>query len=74
LISRRRPSIAARARFARALTWSRPKLIAGAHRSDLQVVTWTVNDRDKMRVAIDLGVDGIMTDVPDRLSAVLEDN
>jgi glycerophosphoryl diester phosphodiesterase len=37
------------------------------------VVTWTVNDREKMRAAIGLGVDGIMTDVPDRLQAVLED-
>jgi glycerophosphoryl diester phosphodiesterase len=50
-----------------------PQLVAESHRRDLQVVTWTVNDREKMRAAIGLGVDGIMTDVPDRLQAVLED-
>lgn len=50
-----------------------PQLVAESHRRDLQVVTWTVNDRERMRAAIGLGVDGIMTDVPDRLQAVLED-
>ncbi len=49
-------------------------LVSEAHRTDLQVVTWTVNDREKMRAAVDLGVDGIMTDVPDRLRALLEDS
>ncbi len=51
-----------------------PALVAEAHRADLQVVTWTVNERENMREAIGLGVDGIMTDVPDRLRAVLEDS
>ncbi|MGH9716573.1 MAG: glycerophosphodiester phosphodiesterase [Candidatus Acidiferrales bacterium] len=50
-----------------------PELISEAHRLDLHVVTWTVNEREKMRAAIDRGVDGIMTDVPDRLRAVIED-
>lgn len=50
-----------------------PQVVSEAHRADLQVVTWTVNEREKMRRAIELGVDGIMTDVPDRLRAVLED-
>jgi glycerophosphoryl diester phosphodiesterase len=49
------------------------ELVDQAHRSDLHVVTWTVNDRDEMRAAIQCGVDGIMTDLPDRLRAVLED-
>jgi glycerophosphoryl diester phosphodiesterase len=48
-------------------------LIEQAHRSDLHVVTWTVNDAEKMRAALDAGVDGIMTDLPDRLQAVIED-
>jgi glycerophosphoryl diester phosphodiesterase len=51
-----------------------PELVSEAHQSDLHVVTWTVNDREKMRQAVDRGVDGIMTDVPDRLRAVLEDD
>jgi len=49
-------------------------MIERAHRADLHVVTWTVNDADKMRAAIDAGVDGIMTDLPDRLRAVVEDS
>jgi glycerophosphoryl diester phosphodiesterase len=50
-----------------------PQLVSEAHRADLHVVTWTVNEREKMRAAIDAGVDGIMTDLPDRLRALLED-
>ena len=37
------------------------------------MVTWTVDDAAKMSSVIDAGVDGIMTDIPDRLRAVLED-
>jgi glycerophosphoryl diester phosphodiesterase len=48
-------------------------LVAEAHRADLQVVTWTVDEAGQMRTAIDAGVDGIMTDFPDRLRAVVED-
>jgi glycerophosphoryl diester phosphodiesterase len=48
-------------------------LVAQAHRSDMHVVTWTVNDVAKMNSAIGAGVDGIMTDVPDRLRATIED-
>lgn len=50
-----------------------PELLDQAHRADLHVVTWTINDADKMRAAMDAGVDGIMTDLPDRLRAVVED-
>ncbi len=50
-----------------------PDMVERAHRADLQVVTWTVNDADEMREAMDVGVDGIMTDLPDRLRAVVED-
>lgn len=50
-----------------------PQLVEEAHRSELHVVTWTVNEREQMRAAIKLGVDGIMTDLPDRLRAVIED-
>ena len=31
---------------------------------------WTVNAQDEMRKLVDLGVDGIMTDYPNRLFAV----
>ena len=50
-----------------------PELVAAAHGADLHVATWTVNKADEMRNMIAAGVDGIMTDFPDRLRAVLED-
>jgi glycerophosphoryl diester phosphodiesterase len=49
------------------------ELVDSAHAADLQVVTWTVNDPGQMRSLIQTGVDGIMTDRPDRLRAVIED-
>jgi glycerophosphoryl diester phosphodiesterase len=48
-------------------------LVDSAHSADLQVVTWTVNGPAQMRSLIQIGVDGIMTDRPDRLRAVIED-
>jgi glycerophosphoryl diester phosphodiesterase len=50
-----------------------PKFVEQAHRADLQVVSWTVNTAEEMRAAISAGIDGIMTDFPDRLRAVIED-
>lgn len=50
-----------------------PELVEQAHRSSLHVVTWTVNDVAKMNSVMGAGVDGIMTDVPDRLRATIED-
>jgi glycerophosphoryl diester phosphodiesterase len=43
-----------------------------AHAADLQVVAWTINDAEEMRAAVKAGVDGIMTDLPDRLRSLLE--
>jgi glycerophosphoryl diester phosphodiesterase len=50
-----------------------PDLVVRAHAADLQVVTWTVNDSTRMREMVEAGVDGIMTDLPDRLRALVED-
>ena len=50
-----------------------PDLVQRAHGADLQVATWTVNDAEEMRRVIAAGVDGIMTNFPDRLGAVIED-
>ena len=46
-----------------------PALLAAARKKDLQVVCWTVNQPAHMRLLIDAGVDGIMSDYPDRLVA-----
>ena len=48
-----------------------PDLIAKAHHAGLLVVAWTVNDPQRMQALIAAGVDGIMTDYPDRLTAVV---
>ena len=42
-----------------------PRLIAAAHRHDVEVHVWTVNDPAEMRRLVDLGVDGIVTDRAD---------
>ncbi|KRV47382.1 glycerophosphodiester phosphodiesterase [Wenjunlia vitaminophila] len=44
-----------------------------AHRLGLKVVPWTVDDAPTMHKLIDDGVDGIITDYPDRLREVLAD-
>lgn len=44
-----------------------PALLKEAKRHDLQVVCWTVNHPAHMRLLIEAGVDGIMSDYPDRL-------
>jgi len=46
-----------------------PALLAEARKKDLQVVCWTVNQPAHMRLLIEAGVDGIMSDYPDRLVA-----
>jgi len=48
-------------------------LVEKAHGADLQVATWTVDEPEEMRRVIAAGVDGIMTNFPDRLRAVIED-
>ncbi len=49
-----------------------PRTISEAHGLGLAVVPWTVNDPQDMERAIALGVDGLITDYPDRLRSVLE--
>lgn len=45
--------------------------LAEAHRRGLKVVVWTVNEPADMASLIDFGVDGIITDYPDRLREVM---
>jgi glycerophosphoryl diester phosphodiesterase len=42
-----------------------------AHALGLKVIPWTVNDADAMRAQIEAGADGIITDYPTRLRAVM---
>jgi glycerophosphoryl diester phosphodiesterase len=60
-------------------TWSMawrnltPADLARAHALGLAVLPWTVNDPADMVRLIDWGVDGIITDYPDRLRKVMAD-
>jgi glycerophosphoryl diester phosphodiesterase len=49
------------------------ELVERAHAAGLRLATWTVNETAGMRAAMAAGVDGVMTDKPDRLRAVIED-
>ena len=47
------------------------RFVRAAHSRGLQVHVWTVNEPERMRMLLDLGVDGIMTDQIETLRAVL---
>jgi len=48
------------------------RFIDTAHQYNMQVHVWTVNETKDMKRLIDLGVDGLVTDYPDRLLTILE--
>jgi glycerophosphoryl diester phosphodiesterase len=70
-------SLPALAKVAGCGTWSmfwrdlNAQDLAVAHGLGLKDLPWTVNDRFDMSRLIDLGVDGIITDYPDRLRGVM---
>ena len=48
-----------------------PELVEHLHSRGIAVNVWTVDDPDRMRALVDMGVDGICTNVPDVLVGVL---
>ena len=50
--------------------YTTPQMVAEAHRAGMTVIPWTIDDPATMSSLIDAGVDGIITDYPDRLRAV----
>lgn len=47
------------------------RLVARAHRLDLKVQFWTINDAAEMKSLVGLGADGVFTDDPGKLAEVL---
>lgn len=70
-------SLPRRVKAAGCETWSMfwrnltPELAAEARALGLTLLPWTVNDPAEMARLVDLGVDGLITDYPDRLRKVL---
>ena len=46
-------------------------MVNRAHAKGMQVIPWTVNDKPTMRALMDAGVDGLITDYPNRLREVM---
>jgi glycerophosphoryl diester phosphodiesterase len=49
------------------------ELVHAAHAEGLDVWTWAVNEAGEMERLLSAGVDGIITDFPDRLKSVLDE-
>ncbi|MBO7197082.1 MAG: glycerophosphodiester phosphodiesterase, partial [Clostridia bacterium] len=50
-----------------------PKLINYAHKNNIAVQYWTINDEDDMRRLIEMGCDCIMTDNPELLRSIIDE-
>ena len=50
------------------------RFVKSVHARDAYVHVWTVNRTEAMRRLLDLGVDGIMTDYPDRLISLVNNS
>lgn len=48
-------------------------LVKAAHNAGIEVHVWTINEKDDMRRLLKMGVDGIMTDYPGRLTEVVRE-
>lgn len=49
------------------------QVIKSAHRRNMAVHYWTINDKETMKALIELGADGLITDRPDLMKEVLEE-
>ena len=49
-------------------------MVRDAHTAGMGVIPWTVDDTTTMQYFLDLGVDGMITDYPDRLRTVVQNN
>ena len=51
--------------------YTTPELVAEAHAAGMAVVPWTIDDPATIESLIDAGVDGLITNYPDRLRSIL---
>ena len=51
----------------------KPKFVQNAHKFGYKIHVWTINEQEKMKELLDLGVDAIFTDNPRLLKPVLEE-
>ena len=51
--------------------YTTPALVSEAHDNGLLVIPWTVDDTPTMAALMDAGVDGLITDYPDRLRVLM---
>lgn len=49
------------------------RVIKAAHRKNMAVFYWTINDPEEMKLLIKLGADGIITDRPDLLKDIIDE-
>ncbi|MFF4881227.1 glycerophosphodiester phosphodiesterase family protein [Streptomyces nigra] len=49
------------------------KMVADAHRRGLKVIPWTCDDPATIEALMDMGIDGIITDYPNRVRDIMED-
>jgi glycerophosphoryl diester phosphodiesterase len=61
-------------REANGFNLTRLGFIQAAHARNVAVHYWTVNQTNEMRRLIDIGADGLITDYPDRLKAMLPES
>ncbi|MDX8032191.1 glycerophosphodiester phosphodiesterase [Lentzea sp. BCCO 10_0856] len=54
-------------------TMTTKELVADAHGQGLAVIPWTVDEESRMHEVIATGIDGLITDYPDRLRKVLKE-
>lgn len=52
---------------------AKKSMVEEAHRHNMAIIYWTVNDEAEMRRLVKMGVDGIITDHPDVLKAILDE-
>jgi glycerophosphoryl diester phosphodiesterase len=51
--------------------YTTPQMVAEAHAAGMTVIPWTIDDPATMASLMDAGVDGIITDYPDRLRRLM---